>query len=208
MSQTSPQNFHHNNILMTKGLVDYKEAIEMAYQILVRQVCKNKDDVMATIDKIRNTEPKADDRATSQEQNGNQNRYRIQLDLTEQRDFIILTTIDSKRHEFSRSKFLDKRRIKNDLIAYYKPLGLFVKPPQKQPNSNIWYIDLLFKTDFQQVRQPTQPTRAAMEFYETPNPPPVPQEEPAEVVEQWREEDPPPAEEEVTDNVMDELVKE
>lgn len=189
---------------MTKGLVDYKEAIEMAYQILVRQVCKNKDDVMATIDKIRNTEPKADDRATSPEQNGNQNRYRIQLDLTEQRDFIILTTIDSKRHEFSRSKFLDKRRIKNDLIAYYKPLGLFVKPPQKQPNSNIWYIDLLFKTDFQQIRQPT---RAAMEFYETPNPPPVPQEEPAEVVEQWREEDP-PAEEEVTDNVMDELVKE
>lgn len=127
------------NILLEKGLTDYKEAIEMAYQILLRQVCKNKDDVVNTITKLKT--------GGDGEQNSSHNRYRIQLDLTEQRDFIVLTTIDSKRHEFSRAKFLDKRRIKNDLINYYKPLGLFVKPPQKQPNSNIWYIDLLFRTE-------------------------------------------------------------
>ena len=140
---TMAANYHtqynsQTNILLEKGLTDYKEAIEMAYQILLRQVCKNKEDVVNTITKLKTSDG---------EQNSSHNRYRIQLDLSEQRDFIVLTTIDSKRHEFSRAKFLDKRRIKNDLINYYKPLGLFVKPPQKQPNSNIWYIDLLFRTE-------------------------------------------------------------
>ena len=128
-----------SSILEQKGLRDYKEAIEMAYQILLRQLCKNKEDVFDTIDKLKNQQ-------TTDGQTPH-NRYRITLDLSEQRDFIVLTLVDGKRHEFSRARFLEKRRIKSDLINYYKPMGLFVRPPQKVQNSDIWNIDLLFRTD-------------------------------------------------------------
>tara|TARA_X000001036_G_scaffold12253_1_gene10635 strand:- start:9122 stop:9658 length:537 start_codon:yes stop_codon:yes gene_type:complete len=129
----------HPSILEVKGLRDYKEAIEMAYQILLRQLCKNKEDVFETIDKLK-TQPTTDGQTAH-------NRYRITLDLSEQRDFIVLTLVDGKRHEFSRARFLEKRRIKSDLINYYKPMGLFVRPPSKVVNSDIWNIDLLFRMD-------------------------------------------------------------
>ena len=143
---SSAQNVSYNkpplpprSILDHKGLVDYKEAIEMAYQILLRQLCKSSNEVFDTIEKLKN-QPVGDG------QNPH-NRYRITLDLSEQRDFIVLTLVDGKRHEFSRARFLEKRRIKSDLINYYKPMGLFVRPPQKVQNSDIWNIDLLFRTD-------------------------------------------------------------
>tara|TARA_S200000501_G_C20802444_1_gene734694 strand:- start:991 stop:1554 length:564 start_codon:yes stop_codon:yes gene_type:complete len=127
------------SILNSKGLTTYQEAIEMAYQILLRQLCKDRDDVFATIEKLKATPPPPGQPP--------HNRYRITMDLADQRDFIVLTLVDSKRHEFSRARFLEKRRIKNDLIAYYKPMGLFVRPPQKAPNSSTWVIDLLFRND-------------------------------------------------------------
>ena len=139
---TSSQTYNKQSsrsILEQKGLVDYKEAIEMAYQILLRQLCKTSNEVFDTIEKLKN-QPVGDG------QNPH-NRYRITLDLSEQRDFIVLTLIDGKRHEFSRARFLEKRRIKSDLINYYKPMGLFVRPPQKTTNSDVWNIDLLFRTD-------------------------------------------------------------
>ena len=131
------------SILDVKGLVNYQEAIEMAYQILLRQLCKDKEDVAATIEKLKATPPPPGQPP--------HNRYRITMDLADQRDFIVLTLMDSKRHEFSRARFLEKRRIKGDLIAYYKPMGLFVRPPQKAPNSNTWVIDLLFRNDGESI---------------------------------------------------------
>tara|TARA_B100001094_G_scaffold168879_2_gene163317 strand:- start:3906 stop:4499 length:594 start_codon:yes stop_codon:yes gene_type:complete len=136
---TTTDHISTRNILETKGLVDYKEAIEMAYQILLKQLCKPVEEVSSTIDKL-----KAANSGTAPGQ-AIHNRYRISLDLGEQRDFIVLTLVNAKRHEFSRARFLEKRRIKNDLIAYYKPMGLFVKPPQKTPDTNVWVIDLLFR---------------------------------------------------------------
>ena len=133
----------NESILDVKGLLSYQEAIEMAYQILLRQLCKNREDVFSTIEKLKATPPPPGQPP--------HNRYRITMDLADQRDFIVLTLVDSKRHEFSRARFLEKRRIKNDLIAYYKPMGLFVRPPQKAPNSNTWVIDLLFRNDGESI---------------------------------------------------------
>ena len=138
-TQTDMSNNFSRNILETKGLLDYKEAIEMAYQILLKQLCKPADEVFNTIEKLKTANS-----ATVPGQ-ALHNRYRISLDLGEQRDFIVLTLVNAKRHEFSRARFLEKRRIKNDLIAYYKPLGLFVKPPVQTPQTNVWVIDLLFR---------------------------------------------------------------
>tara|TARA_X000001036_G_C20691674_1_gene809619 strand:+ start:3821 stop:4369 length:549 start_codon:yes stop_codon:yes gene_type:complete len=135
------------NILETKGLLDYKEAIEMAYQILLKQLCKPADEVFNTIEKLKTANS-----ATVPGQ-ALHNRYRISLDLGEQRDFIVLTLVNAKRHEFSRARFLEKRRIKNDLIAYYKPMGLFVKPPAKTPQTNVWVIDLLFRNGENGIEQ-------------------------------------------------------
>tara|TARA_X000001036_G_scaffold420386_1_gene441195 strand:- start:982 stop:1530 length:549 start_codon:yes stop_codon:yes gene_type:complete len=140
-----PQTVTANNILETKGLVDYKEAIEMSYQILLRQLCKEREEVANTIEKLKG-QPVAEGQQPH-------NRYRITLDLADQRDFIVLTLVDGKRHEFSRSKFLQKRRIKSDLINYYKPLGLFVKPPVKSTNGDIWNIDLLFRNEMESISQ-------------------------------------------------------
>ena len=138
-TQTDISNNSTKNILETKGLVDYREAIEMAYQILLKQLCKPVDEVFNTIEKLKTA-----NNATVPGQLLH-NRYRISLDLGDQRDFIVLTLVNAKRHEFSRARFLEKRRIKNDLIAYYKPLGLFVKPPVQTPQTNVWVIDLLFR---------------------------------------------------------------
>ena len=138
-TQTDISNNSSRNILETKGLLDYKEAIEMAYQILLKQLCKPAEEVFSTIEKLKTANS-----ATVPGQTLH-NRYRISLDLGEQRDFIVLTLVNAKRHEFSRARFLEKRRIKNDLIAYYKPMGLFVKPPAKTPQTNVWVIDLLFR---------------------------------------------------------------
>ena len=139
MSAAVLPNNRQQNILEIKGLENYKEAIEMAYQILLRQLCKKQDEVFDTIEKLK-TQPLNEGQVPH-------NRYRITFDLSEQRDFIVLTLVDGKRHEFSRAKFLEKKRIKSDLIAYYKPMGLFVRPPHKTQNSDVWNIDLLFRTD-------------------------------------------------------------
>ena len=138
-TEMNTNNRLQQNILETKGLENYKEAIEMAYQILLRQLCKKQDEVFDTIEKLK-SQPLTEGQAPH-------NRYRITFDLSEQRDFIVLTLVDGKRHEFSRAKFLEKKRIKSDLIAYYKPMGLFVRPPHKTQNSDVWNIDLLFRAD-------------------------------------------------------------
>ena len=133
----------------------------MAYQILLRQLCKKQNEVFETIEKLKN-QPIAEGQQPH-------NRYRITFDLSDQRDFIVLTLVDGKRHEFSRAKFLEKKRIKSDLIAYYKPMGLYVRPPHKTQNSDIWNIDLLFRTDI--VGQ-MDVTGTSIPF--PPPPPPVP----------------------------------
>ena len=148
MPATENEN-RHTSILDTKGLQDYKEAIEMAYQILLRQLCKKQNEVFETIEKLK-SQPLMEGQQPH-------NRYRITFDLCDQRDFIVLTLVDGKRHEFSRAKFLEKKRIKSDLIAYYKPMGLYVRPPHKTQNSDIWNIDLLFRTDIPGQGMPFPP---------------------------------------------------
>jgi len=77
-------------------------------------------------------------------------RYRFIIDISEDNDII------NKNSEFEikflKSKFLNfkQKKIKSDLISYYKPLGFFVKGPYElinENNVNKFYIELCWHID-------------------------------------------------------------
>lgn len=115
------------SILETKGLDSYAECIEMAYQILLKSLTPPEDVIKKRI-----------------EENNSSNRYRFVVKTTGQNDNIYLTTKLGQTKVFLKSKFLEKKRIKGDLISYYKPLGFYVREPQLQTseNSSNWIIDI------------------------------------------------------------------
>jgi len=122
------------NILALKGLNNFEEGIEMAYQILLRQLTIPLDTLqkkIQVIDAENSTDP---DKQPV-------NFYRIKLETGGDSDNIFITMVTGNTLKFSRNKFLSRKRIKSDLISHYKPGGYYVKHGPNE-DGTVWSVDL------------------------------------------------------------------
>ena len=99
------------NLLDEKGVVNYSEAIELAYQIL-RKKCS------------------LDDMSSKIESKG---KYRLTIldvnELTTAKDTIYITLNNGGQLKFLISKFLQGKRLKYDMIKYYSEMNIYVRGP-------------------------------------------------------------------------------
>lgn len=91
---------------------DYLEQYNLSYDNFIKSLCFDKD----TLDSITNT---------------NDSKYRFFIDVNEDND--IINNNNDYPIKFLKSKFIlyKYKKIKTDLISYYKPLGFYVKGPFK-----------------------------------------------------------------------------
>jgi len=122
------------NILTLKGLNNFEEGIEMAYQILLRQLKIPLDALHAKIQAI-------DAQNSTEPDKQPVNFYRIKLETQGDSDAIFVTMVTGKTLKFSKNKFMTRKRIKADLISHYKPGGYYVKPGCIEEGTG-WTVDL------------------------------------------------------------------
>jgi len=125
---------NNTNILALKGLNTFEEGIEMAYQILLRQLT-------IPLDALQNKIQAIDAQNSTEPDKQPVNFYRIKLETGGDSDTIYITLVTSKTLKFSRNKFMNRKRIKSDLISHYKPGGYYVKPGCNEDGS-VWSVDL------------------------------------------------------------------
>ena len=135
----------NNNILIEKGVDNYDQAIELAYQITLRKSLRDPSKF-----------------AFSEEDKLDNNRHRIfLLNDKDPKDKLYITTNSANQLSFSQIKFYKGGRLKQDIIAYYKPHGFYVKGPREMELNTYnsegksigtekkWVIDLFkFNNDF------------------------------------------------------------
>jgi len=129
---TENNNNNNTNILALKGLNTFEEGIEMAYQILLRQLTIPLDTLQSKIQAI-------DAQNSTEPDKQPVNFYRIKLETGGDSDTIYITMVTGKTLKFSRNKFMNRKRIKSDLISHYKPGGYYVKPGC---DGSVWSVDL------------------------------------------------------------------
>ena len=93
---------------------DYLEQYNLSYDNFIKSLCFDKD----ALDSITNT-------------NTNDSKYRFFIDVNEDND--VINNNNDYPIKFLKSKFIlyKYKKIKTDLISYYKPLGFYVKGPFK-----------------------------------------------------------------------------
>ena len=108
-------------VLQQKLQDDYLMQYNLAYHKFLKSLCINKDNLESIVEELRHTiNPKTDKPIT---------KYRCIIDTNEEND--IVNSDDSYPIKFLKSKFINfkSKKLKTDLIAYYKPLGFYVKGP-------------------------------------------------------------------------------
>jgi hypothetical protein len=110
----------------------YVKEYNLAYQKFIAELCLTEEQLKDI--KIQNT---------------NNNKYLIFIDTT---DNNILNVNSDYPIKFEKNKFIiyKNKKIKNDLITYYKPLGIFVKGPFELINNKLskYYIELYWHIKF------------------------------------------------------------
>jgi len=95
----------------------------MAYCKFLNTLCINEENLNSIVDKLRFTiDPKTQKPIT---------KYRYIIDTHEDNDIINNDDNDEYPIKFLKSKFINfkSKKLKTDLITYYKPLGFYVKGP-------------------------------------------------------------------------------
>ena len=134
LTEITPYNIGEETTEQKKRSNSHNEA----YQMFLTECCIPEDKLMRSIYNLKkNINPK------TREPN---RKYRIFMDLDSENNEIIID--DNK---FLKSKFLSNSRFKKDLIAYYKPMGLFVRGPhnittKQELHTTKWTIDLYWQT--------------------------------------------------------------
>ena len=122
----------------SESQIKYKEMYNKAYQILLRECCKEEQEVSDKVERMRHL---IDNRSGKPHR-----KFRILIDASGENDVIDIGT--DYHVVFLKSKFLGNKHFKNDLIKHYKPLGLYVNGPNNKygraetANTSKWYIDL------------------------------------------------------------------
>ena len=118
-----------NNVITEQKLQDnYLMQYNLAYHKFIKSLCIEKD-MLDSIVKDTN----------------NSSRYKYIIDINEDND--IINKDDDYPIKFLKSKFISfkLKKLRTDLISYYKPLGFYVKGPYEltiNKKINKYYIEL------------------------------------------------------------------
>ena len=117
LTDINPLNLNSEQKLQDLYLMNYN----LAYHKFLRSLCIDKDNLDSIVDKLRYTiDPKTQRPIT---------KYRYIIDTSEDND--IINNDSDYSIKFLKSKFINfkLKKLKSDLILYYKPLGFYVKGP-------------------------------------------------------------------------------
>ena len=132
----SVKNNRKKNILETKGVVNYREDIELAYQIL-RNQCT-----------VHDISQRLDDQC--QEQPSYRFTILDEADVDTPKDKIYITMKNGSQMTFSKTRFLNGKRLHFDLIKFYSNKDLYISGPSVLENFHddsevpvkSWVIDI------------------------------------------------------------------
>jgi hypothetical protein len=120
----------------------YLQHYNLAYHNFLKSLCIDKDNLRSIVEELKYTiDPKTKTPIT---------KYRCVIDTTDEND--IINKDDDYPIKFLRSKFINfkSKKLKTDLISYYKPLGFYVKGPfQLVINNKInkYFIELYWNNN-------------------------------------------------------------
>ena len=103
--------------LQDSYLIEYN----LAYHKFVKNLCIDKENLESIVGKLRYTIDSKTQKPIT--------KYRYIIDTNEEND--IINTDNNYPIKFLKSKFINfkSKKLKTDLITYYKPLGFYVKGP-------------------------------------------------------------------------------
>lgn len=109
---------------------DYLDEYNNAYNTFLKEMCIDKEN----LNTLKNTL--------------SETKYKFLIDLTDDND--IINNNSEYPIKFTKSKFLNfkNKKLKSNLIEYYKPLGFFIKGPFELINNNKinkYYIELFWQ---------------------------------------------------------------
>lgn len=124
-----------NNVVTEQKLQDnYLMQYNLAYHKFVKSLCIEKDMLDSIV----------------KDTNNNSSRYKYIIDINEDND--IINKDDDYPIKFLKSKFISfkLKKLRTDLISYYKPLGFYVKGPYEltiNKKINKYYIELCWNNN-------------------------------------------------------------
>lgn len=132
-----------NELMVEQKLQDsYLMQYNLAYHKFIKSLCIDKENLDLIVEKQKNE-------IDSKTQMSN-TKYRCIIDTSEDND--IINSDDSYPIKFLKSKFISfkSKKIKTDLITYYKPLGFYVKGPFElviNKKVNKYFIELCWNNN-------------------------------------------------------------
>ena len=127
-----------NNLVLEQKLQDtYLLQYNLAYHKFLNSLCIDKEDLNIIVSELKNKiDPKTNKPIT---------KHRCLIDTFEEND--IINKDEDYAIKFLKSKFINykSKKLKTDLISYYKPLGFYIKGPfELSINSKItkYFIEL------------------------------------------------------------------
>ena len=119
LTDINPSNFNLEQKLQDSYLMNYN----LAYHKFLKSLCIDKDNLDSIVDKLRYTIDSKTQKPVT--------KYRYIIDTNEDNDIINNDSNDEYPIKFLKSKFINfkSKKLKTDLITYYKPLGFYVKGP-------------------------------------------------------------------------------
>lgn len=138
LTEINPNNLSTEQKLQDSYLLQYN----LAYHNFLKSLCINKENLDSIVEQLKHTiDPKTKKPIT---------KYRCVIDTTDEND--IINKDDDYPIKFLRSKFINykSKKLKTDLISYYKPLGFYVKGPFElviNNKINKYFIELYWNND-------------------------------------------------------------
>lgn len=138
LTDINPHNLNLEQKLQDSYLMNYN----LAYHKFLKSLCIDKDNLDGIVNKLRYTIDNKTQRPVT--------KYRYIIDTNEDND--IINNDDEYPIKFLKSKFITfkSKKLKTDLIAYYKPLGFYVKGPFElviNKKINKYVIELCWNND-------------------------------------------------------------
>ena len=132
-----------NELVLEQKLQDsYLMQYNLSYHKFIKSLCIDKDNLDSIVNKFKNTiDTKTGKYVT---------RYRFLIDTSDDND--VINFDDNYPIKFLKSKFINfkLKKIKTDLITYYKPLGFYVKGPFElsiNKKINKYFIELCWNNE-------------------------------------------------------------
>jgi hypothetical protein len=131
-----------NSIVEQKIQNSYLMHYNLAYHKFIKSLCIDKETLDSIVQKQNNV--------IDNKNNLPNTKYRLIIDTNEEND--ILNNEDEYPIKFTKSKFIiyKIRKLKTDLISYYKPLGFFIKGPFEiviNKKINKYFIELCWNNN-------------------------------------------------------------